>query len=140
MSEFPFAVKVFAAAAAESLARGQADYLAWMDSDSIVVSEPKALLLSDGKDLGYRPVDHTLIGSPYDAPIDRFWESIYRHCGVPESRGFPFPMVTSVDERRIRPYFNAGLLVVRPERGLLQSWRERFHRLYGEACFEGRCR
>ena len=52
VSEFPFAVKVFAAAAAERLAGGQADGLAWMDSDSIVVREPKALLLSDGKSLG----------------------------------------------------------------------------------------
>ena len=45
-------------------------------------------------------------------------------------------MMTSVDERRIRPYFNAGLLVVRPARGLLQLWRDQFHRLHGAACFE----
>ena len=38
--KFPFAGKVFASAAAESLARGQADFLVWMDRGSIVISEP----------------------------------------------------------------------------------------------------
>ena len=132
--EFPFAAKVFASAAAESLARGQTDLLVWMDSGSIVINAPKGLLLENGKNLGYRPVDHTLIGSPYDEPIDSFWELIYRKCHVPQDR--LFPMTAVVDENRIRPYFNAGLLVVRPERGLLQLWRDNFDRLYREACFE----
>jgi hypothetical protein len=133
-SEFPFARKVFASAAAESLAHGQTDFLVWMDSDSIVVGDPKKLLLRDGKNLGCRPVDHTLIGSPYDKPIDSFWELVYRNCSVLEGR--VFPMTATVDENRIRPYFNAGLLVVRPERGLLQLWRDYFHSLYHETCFE----
>jgi hypothetical protein len=133
-SRFPFAGKAFASATAESLADGQTDFLVWMDSDSIVIDEPKELLLRDGKDLGYRPVDHTLIGSSYDGPMDSFWELIYRKCNVPEGR--LFPMTASVDENRIRPYFNAGLLVVRPERGLLQLWRDNFDRLYRETCFE----
>lgn len=134
VSGFPFAGKVFASATAESLASGQTDFLAWMDSDSIVINEPKELLLSDEKNLGCRPVDHTLIGSLYDGPIDPFWELVYRKCHVPQ--GSVFPMTTSVDENRIRPYFNAGLLVVRPERGLLQLWRDCFYRLYRETCFE----
>ncbi len=131
---FPFAGKVIAAAAAESLAWGQADFLAWMDSRSIVINQPDGLLLGDGKSLGYRPVDHTLIGSPYGSPVDPFWASIYRRCGVPEGR--LFPMTTSVDEQSIRPYFNAGLLVVRPGGGLLQQWRDSFSRLYRQSCYK----
>jgi hypothetical protein len=50
--EFPFAAKVYAAAAAEPLARGQTDFLAWMDSDSIVIRSPRQLLLQEGKNLG----------------------------------------------------------------------------------------
>jgi hypothetical protein len=133
-SGFPFAGKVFAAAAAESLANGETETLAWMDSDSIVISDPKKLLLGDEKNLGCRPVDHTLIGSPYDRPIDSFWELIYRSCNVPA--GQVFPMTASVDQQRIRPYFNAGLLVVRPQRGLLQLWRDAFHKFYRDTRFE----
>ena len=134
ISEFPLAGKVFASATAESLASGRRELLVWMDSDSIIISNPKELLLRDGKNLGCRPVDHTLIGSSYDEPKDAFWESIYRNCSVRDDD--LFPMTATVDENRIRPYFNAGFLVVRPERGLLRLWCDNFIRLYRRPCFE----
>jgi hypothetical protein len=131
---FPFAPKVYGAAAAESIVRGQVDLLAWMDSDSIVVQEPAGLLLEAGHDLGYRPVDHTLIGSLGDEPIDGFWSLIYHLCGVkPDCL---YGITTAVDGVRIRPYFNAGLLVVRPERGLLRSWRDTLRQLMAESVFD----
>jgi hypothetical protein len=133
--DFPFAPKVYAAAAAESLVHGQADLLVWMDSDSIVVQEPEELLLDAGSTLGFRPVDHTLISSPYDAPVDPFWAAIYRDCGISDEK--LFPMTASVDQNRIRPYFNAGLLVARPERRLLRSWGDDFQRLFREPTFDG---
>ncbi len=131
---FPFADKVFASAAAEFWAADRSDFLAWMDSGSLVIRPPKGLLLDEGKNLGCRPVDHVLIGSRYDEPISPFWKSIYRKCRVPESS--VFPMVSTVDAIRIRPYFNAGLLVVRPEKGLLQAWRDSFQGLYLDDHFE----
>ncbi len=61
VSDFPFAAKVFAAAAAEAAAvRESDDLLVWMDTDSLVIREPVELDLTTGKQLGYRPVDHTL--------------------------------------------------------------------------------
>jgi hypothetical protein len=39
-------------------------------------------------------------------------------------------MVTSVDQVTIRPYFNAGFLVVRPGRGLLRKWSDIFFGTY----------
>lgn len=126
--DFPFAAKVYAAAAAEETATRQGRLLVWMDRGSLVVQEPAALLLPSGKALAYRPVDHTLIGSPYDEPLDSFWSLAYQRCGVPVHH--IFPMTTSVDRRVLRPYLNAGLLVVRPARGLLRRWRDNFHRLY----------
>jgi hypothetical protein len=125
---FPFAAKVYAAAAAEVVAAERGGLLVWMDRGSLVVQEPAALLLPPGKALAYRPVDHTLIGSPYDEPLDTFWSLVYQFCGVPAQH--VFPMTTSVDRRVLRPYFNAGLLVVRPGQGLLRRWRDNFHQLY----------
>ena len=131
---FPFAAKTLAAAEAEALAEDQAPLLVWMDRDSIILQEPGALRLPQDRVLGYRPVDHTLIGSLYDSPVDDFWQLVYSLCGVPAER--LFPMIASVDEKRIRPYFNAGMLVVRPERHLLRSWAGNFERLFLAPEFE----
>ena len=131
---FPFAAKVQAAAEAERLAQGQTDNLVWMDVDSIVIQEPEVLVLPPEKKLAYRPVDHTLIGSPLAEPLDDFWTLIYEQCQVlPENI---FAMTTSVDERQIRPYFNAGMMVVQPELGLMQMWRDQFLRLFLADCFQ----
>jgi hypothetical protein len=121
---FPFMRKVNLSAQAESSVQDETDLLAWLDTDTIVLQEPKEFFLQNTKNLGYRPVHHTIIGSRYDDPLDLFWEQIYRYCWVPEDR--VFPMTTHVDGIRIRPYFNAGLLVVRPEKRLLQVWRDNF--------------
>lgn len=132
--QFPFIRKALINAQAESAAQDKADLLVWLDTDTIVLQEPKELLLREGKSLGYRPVHHTNIGSRYDDPLDFFWTHIYRYCRVPENR--VFAMTTHVDGTRIRPYFNAGLLVVRPKRRLLQIWRDIFLRIYEAAEFQ----
>jgi hypothetical protein len=126
--DFPFAGKTLAAGFAEHLAMDRASILVWMDRDSLVIQEPAPLTLPDGKVFGYRPVDHTLIGSPVAKPIDPFWSLIYNYCGL-DSRPVT-PMRTSVDEQTMRPYFNAGMLVVRPQQKLLQAWAENFKSFY----------
>jgi hypothetical protein len=125
---FPFGTKVFAAAAAEKYAVGQSDLLVWLDTDSIVIQEVTDLVIGDNKALGYRPVDHRLIASRYAEPVDNFWQLIYLKCAVPDDQ--LFPMTTSVDMVTIRPYFNAGMLVIRPERGVLRRWADTFSNLY----------
>jgi len=45
-------------------------------------------------------------------------------------------MHTAVGGDRIRPHINAGLLSVRPERGLLTAWRDTFDRVYRQPAFE----
>ncbi len=130
---FPFAGYVFAAATAEITAENKTDILVWMNSDTLIINEPSDFLLNEDKNLAYRPVHHTLIGSVIDKPIDSFWNLIYEKCGVPESK--IFPMKTHVDHNTLRPYFNAGCLVVRPEKGLFQSWWHSFKELYRDKSF-----
>ena len=131
---FPFAALVLAAATAESLAKEKTELLAWVLSDTLVINEPKHFLLAEDKNLGYRPVHHTLVGSIYGEPIDSFWELLYRKCNVSENK--LFPMKTHVDHNTLRPYFNAGFLIVRPEKGLLKAWWDRFKELYRDLGFE----
>ncbi len=130
--------KVFASAQAEEAAAGKTDILAWLDVDTIFFQEPGEFLLPEGKSLGYRPVMHRNISPLYDEPLDEFWKRAYEDMSVPES--LAFPMVTVADEDKIRPYINAGCLVVRPEQGLLRTWAATFPQLYKDPVLKEMCR
>lgn len=125
---FPFGGKVFAAGMAESRVEGGGGLLAWMDSDTFVLREPREFLIPDNISLGYRPVMLKNISSLYDEAVNEFWRIIFETCGTPETN--IFPMETTSDKVIIRPQFNAGLLVVRPGRGLLRAWAENFAASY----------
>lgn len=127
VAAFPFGVKAVAAGAAEPRAAG-GETLVWMDSGALVLREPNELALPPGKAFAARPVDLAVIGSRLSDPVAPFWDLIYRACAVPAD--CLFPMKSSVDEIAIRPYFNAGLLVVAPDRGVLGQWATTFQRLY----------
>jgi hypothetical protein len=124
---FPYAHKVFAAAAAEAEADGHTTILIWMDEDTVILHEPNEFALAAGVSLGYRPVMHNIIGSLYHEPPDGFWAYLYERMSIPKDA--LFPMVTPADRQTIRAYFNAGLLVVRPERDILRAWADGFRML-----------
>ncbi len=128
---FYFARKVFASAEAEKEAAAAGLILVWMDEDTVVLSEPEAFLLPDGISLAYRPVMHNIIGSLYAEPPNEFWKRLYELMEIPDSA--LFPMTTPADRQEIRAYFNAGLLAVRPERGILSKWTEYFRLLYSDS-------
>jgi len=133
-ASFPFASYVTAAAMAEALAQGETSCLVMMATDTLVLGPPTHLVLPAGKSLGACPVHLKLLGSGYREPLDEFWGMIYRTCQVDEEG--VYPMQTIVDEQIVRPYFNAGLLAVRPERGLLRAWKSDFDELYRQPEFE----
>lgn len=128
MLDFPFAVKAMVSGMAEEQSQNKYELLVWMDRDSLIIREPEALILPKGKTLGFRPVDHKNIGCEYDQPPTPFWQTIYDHLQVPTEN--IFPIFTAADQIKIRPYINAGMLVVRPEAGLLQQWGQSFQNLY----------
>jgi len=132
-----FAGKVYAAGGAEAAAEGNADVLVWMDEDTIVLDEPIEFELQDGIDFAYRPVMHNRSGSLYSEPPGTFWKRIYEILAIEDSS--LFPMVTPGDRQTIRAYFNAGLLVVRPERKILRRWGEDFTTLYSDSVLADMC-
>jgi len=135
---FYYAGKVFAAGIAEAAATAKATVLVWMDEDTIVLQEPADFALGEGVGFAYRPVMHNRSGSLYSEPPDSFWSRIYDKLSIDSSS--LFPMVTPADRQTIRAYFNAGLLVVRPENGILGKWGESFEVLYGDSVLAGMCR
>jgi hypothetical protein len=131
----PLAERAAGAAQAEATAEGMACMLVWLDSDSLILREPAGLKIGEGARIGCRPVDLTLIGSPWEEAPDAYWEMIFAGCGV--DRNAIFPVRTTVEGQAIRAYFNAGCLVVRPEVGLLLHWRDAIVRLAEAAAFVG---
>lgn len=136
--QFYFSRKIFAADAAERRAQSFAEILVWMDDDTVILKEPHEISLDQGIVLGYRPVMHQNIGSLYSEPADSFWSRVYDVLEVPEST--IFPMMTPADKVAIRPYFNAGLLVIRPETGILRKWAESFPKLYEDRILVEMCK
>ncbi len=127
------------AAEAERRARDrQATLLAFLDDDTVVLREPREFVLEDGISLGWRPVLHRNIGSLYHQPPDPFWGRLYDLLAVPDSA--LFPMEAAADGEILRPYFNAGMLVVRPDRGLMQAWDLAFTRLIHDSTLVALCR
>jgi hypothetical protein len=133
-SDFPFATYVTAAGIAEGLAQGETSYLVFMGVDTLILKPPNEFLLPPGKILGGCPVHLKLLGSGFNDPIDDLWQLIYHSCRV--NLESIYPMQTIVDEQLVRAYFNAGLLVVRPERGILRAWQSDFEALYHLPEFE----
>ena len=131
---FPLAAVPYAAAAAEAQVKGNSELLVWMLLDALILNPPAPFDLPAGIDFAYRPVHHTLVGSIYDQPPDAFWSAVYRHCEADEAS--LFPMQTCVRDNILRPYFNAGLAVVRPVLELLTTWAETFDRLVHHPDFE----
>lgn len=135
--DFPLAVVPFGAAAAEAAAAAEkavnTQLLAWLLPDTIFLNPPLSFEMANTKKLGYRPVHHQNIGSPLSQSPDAFWQQIYTHCQVPDSRIF---MMETCFREGIRPYFNAGMLITRPEERLMHAWLDAFQSTYQHPDFK----
>jgi len=129
--------KVIAAARAEADAEGLTDILVFLNHDTVILQEPGEFSMTAGKKFGYRPVMHKNVGLLWSEPLDSFWMQIYDVNGIDENT--LFPMITPADMDTIRPYFNAGLLVVRPEERILRNWEYYFIQLCEDTLLHSMC-
>jgi hypothetical protein len=113
--------KIFVSAAAErSLA---AETLVFLDSDTFFTQEPALFRLPPDIDAAARPVDKQNLGSTGAGDQnDSYWQRMYSICQVKEDHF----VETTVDKKKIRAYFNAGLIVVRRSAGLFARWEQNF--------------
>lgn len=131
-NHYPIGNKVFACARAEESVKE--DILVFLDSDTVMLNEPIDFQLPAGTFAAVRPVDNKNRGScgPTD-PNDGYWQELYAICKVAEA---PY-IETVVDAKKIRAYWNAGLIVVRRTTGLFQQWKEDFQTLMKEGHIPG---
>lgn len=136
--EYGVGNKIFASARAEELAAE--DIVVFLDTDTVILSEPAELALPPGIDAAVRPVEfhrwqepppgderwrtrHRRASSAGEHETgDEYWQRMYELCGV-DARPF---VETSCDRVRIRAYANSGLVAARRSAGVFARWRRDF--------------
>ncbi len=107
-----------------------AEVIVWADSDKVFLSEPADFdLASEMIAAGTAPYYHGRARGPKSAgpgdPFDPYWQRLYELAGVTEE---PY-MTALIDGRRLRAFWNGGLIVFRREARLAHEWLELLARL-----------
>jgi hypothetical protein len=119
LAHFPIANKVHAAQHAEASVGER--IIVVLDSDAVFLAEPGALELGEGFDAGVSAVGK--VGDGSTGPGHRnepYWERLYELAGA---TGRPFTE-TALKGKRVRGYWNSGLVALRREMGLARAWLE----------------
>jgi hypothetical protein len=128
---YPFANKIYAAAHAErTLAE---EVLVFCDSDTVFLGQPDALDLAEGTDVAVAPAFHVNKASTGpEHRMEPYWERVWQLAGVEG----PPPYVETVEkQKRIRGYWNAGILAARRDSGYMSDWLELWLALLAEEHF-----
>jgi len=133
-SGYPFAVKAFAAALAEKEVGESADYIAWFDPETIILSEPDGLVPDDFSKVVVQPVflSNTIGLSPGSKPDD-FWEPVYR-AAMTDCDSLNV-VETLIDRQSITAYYNCGIFSVRSDAGIMRSWAEAMEKLLSDSLY-----
>jgi len=119
-ADYPLANKPICAAYVAAIC--DTEFLAWMDSDTLVINEPKSLILDDSVDVCAAPESVKGVGSfgKEDILADPYWMQLYDICGT---MGEPYTL-TGLTGERIRAYYNTGVIASRRSSGIFEKWRD----------------
>ena len=101
--------------------------LCFSDTDTVVLNEPRDLVEGEWV-AASKPVGSSRAGGQKGPGKrnEKFWKLMYDELGVRSE-----PWVTSVvDRKRIRAYWNTGLVAARRSEGLFGAWERALERLY----------
>ena len=102
------------------------EIIVFLDSDIVLFSEPKEFLLPPEYEIGLRPEHHKKIGSEGKGDSNEaYWQKIYKLAGVKEE----LFVTTTVDRKKIRAYWNSGVIAVRRKAGIFTAWKHNFEKL-----------
>jgi hypothetical protein len=103
------------------------EILVFLDSDLVFFSEPKEFFLPPGYDVGIRPEHAKMIGSEGEHdPNDVYWQHLYSLAGL---KNDPIYVTTTVDRKRIKAFWNSGVVAVRPRTGIFTAWKNTIEKL-----------
>lgn len=103
-----------------------AEILVFLDSDKCFISEPKEFLLPLNCNVKIRPEYGQGIGSTgLQDPQEWYWQKLYEVLGVKRELFVDTP----IGNKRIRAYWNSGLVIVRKSAGIFTAWKENFEKV-----------
>ncbi|MFW9261952.1 hypothetical protein [Nostoc sp. CALU 546] len=103
-----------------------AEILVFLDSDKCFFSEPKEFLLPVNCNVRMRPEYGQGIGSTgLQDPQEWYWQKLYEVLGVKREVFVDTP----IGNKRIRGYWNSGLVAVRRSAGIFTTWKENFEKV-----------
>lgn len=103
-----------------------AEILVFLDSDKCLFAEPEEFLLPEGCNVRMRPEYGQGIGStgPQD-PQEWYWKKLYELLSVKQE----VYVNTPIANKKIRAYWNSGLVAVRRSAGIFTAWKENFEKV-----------
>ncbi len=103
-----------------------AEILVFLDSDKCFFEEPTEFLLPDNCNVRMRPEYGQGIGSTGNSdPHEWYWQKLYQVLGVKKE----IFVNTPIGNKKIRAYWNSGLVAVRRNAGIFTSWKENFEKV-----------
>ncbi len=130
--------KLFANLTAEKLVKNKYSLMAYLDNDTIIIDEPIDFDLENNIAIKYVPVTHNRTGVLYDSELNQVWSRIYKLLDIKDEQ--LIPMTSPADGDKIKTYFHAGILVLRPERGIIRKWADDYKILYEDEILIQMCR
>jgi hypothetical protein len=102
------------------------EILVFLDSDQVIFQAPLDLNLPEGYNVGLRPEYGKGIGSfGVGDKQDGYWQTVYKLCNVQEERF----ITTPIGNKKIRAYWNTGMIAVRREAGIFTAWKNNFEKV-----------
>ncbi|BCL39273.1 hypothetical protein [Nostoc sp. MS1] len=103
-----------------------AEILVFLDSDKCFFAEPTEFILPAGCNVRMRPEYGQGIGSTGSQDSQEwYWQKLYEVLGVKRE----LFVNTPIGNKKIRAYWNSGLIAVRRSAGIFTAWKQNFEKV-----------
>ena len=103
-----------------------AEILVFLDSDKCFFGEPQEFFLPEQYNIGLRVEYGRGVGSTGPADVqEEHWQQLYQALGVKRERF----VLTPVGNKKIRAYWNSGMVAVRRSAGIFTAWKNNFEQV-----------
>lgn len=127
-SNYPLANKPLCCAYHEK--NSKAEYLLFLDSDTLFLQEPTQLFCDLDYDIKINPTDYSNIGTDLEFRKNEgeYWEKLYKLLKIKRRK----EVKCTVDKEQILEYYNSGLVLVKKSKKIFSNWENNFINVWQE--------